>query len=135
MVGEQSQKILTLITHIGCFKVRRLYGIASAPAIFQQITTILENIQGLFVYLDDILISGKSQQEGYERLLQVLKRFSVHGVRVNQDKCMFLTVSVNYLGFTIDKKGLHLDENRLKGIQEVKKPANLSELRYFFRNG
>jgi hypothetical protein len=35
IVGEQSQKILTLNTHIGCFKVRRLlYGIASAPAIF-----------------------------------------------------------------------------------------------------
>jgi hypothetical protein len=38
VVGEQSQKILTLNTHIGYFKVRRLlYGIVSALAIFQQI--------------------------------------------------------------------------------------------------
>jgi hypothetical protein len=61
-------------------------------------TEILENIEGLFVYLDDILISGKSQQECYETLLHVLKRFSYHGERVNQDKCVFLTERVNYLG-------------------------------------
>jgi hypothetical protein len=91
----------------------------------------MENIEGLFVYLDGILISGKSEQECYDRLLQVLKRFSDYGVRVNQDKCAFRTERVNYLGHTIDKEGLYVDENRLKVIQEVKQPTDLSELRSF----
>jgi hypothetical protein len=76
---------MTLSAHIGCFKLHSLlHNITSPLAIFQQIIPkIVENIPGLFVYLDDILISDKFEQECYERLLHVLKRFSDHVVRVN----------------------------------------------------
>jgi hypothetical protein len=57
VVGKNSQKILTLITHIGCFKVNRLlYSITEHQQIM---TEIFKKIPGLVVCLADILISGQ----------------------------------------------------------------------------
>jgi hypothetical protein len=86
MIEQQSLRILILSTHTGHLKVHRLlYDTASVPSIFQRrMTNILGNISELFVSLDNILVCRKSEQEFYERLLQVLKRFLYHGIGVKQ---------------------------------------------------
>ena len=57
-VREEEQHLLTLNTHRGLYKPTRLmYGIASAPAIWQrEIENILKDIPGVTVFLDDIKI-------------------------------------------------------------------------------
>ena len=70
---EQSQELTTINTHKGLFRYHRLpFGIASAPAIFQRIMEgLLKDMSGVVVYLDDILIMGKSQTEHMENLREV----------------------------------------------------------------
>ncbi|XP_049512746.1 uncharacterized protein K02A2.6-like [Dermacentor silvarum] len=87
-VHPDSQKLLTLNTHIGLFQCLRMpYGISSAPAIFQSVMDqVLKGMKGVACYLDDVLITGASERECFERVEAVLTRFREHGVRLKQEK-------------------------------------------------
>ena len=58
----------------GLFKYNRLlFGVSSAPGIFQRVTdSILQEIPGVVVYIDDILVTGKTEAEHQESLKEVL---------------------------------------------------------------
>ncbi|XP_044760237.1 uncharacterized protein K02A2.6-like [Coccinella septempunctata] len=92
-IDEPSQELLTISTHKGLFKYNRLnYGVASAPAKFQKIMdSVLGGMEGVVVFLDDILIMGKDEQEHLERLDQVLKKLNEVGFRLSLDKCSFFS--------------------------------------------
>ncbi len=130
-LDDESQVFLTLNTPRGLFKVKRLmYGIASAPAIFQKtMDQILQGIDGVICYLDDILIRGRSEVEHDRILDQVLTRLESHGVRLKRSKCEIGLPSVTYLGFRVDKNGLHPTDEKTKAISEAPSPKDVSELR------
>lgn len=132
-VKPSSRKFLTINTQKGLFQYNRLvFGIASAPAIFQRaIETILQGIPGTLVYQDDILITGKSQASHEESLHQVLSRLQEHNLRLKINKCKFFAPSITYLGHKIDSSGISTVEEKVQGILETPKPSNVSELRSF----
>ena len=61
---------VTINTHMGLYRYTRLpFGIASAPAIFQRsMDSILQGIPSVICYLDDLLITGASDQEHLQNL-------------------------------------------------------------------
>ncbi|XP_018407395.1 PREDICTED: uncharacterized protein K02A2.6-like [Cyphomyrmex costatus] len=90
-VEETDREILTLSMHKGLFKCNRLmYGVASAPAIWQRtMENIFSGIPGVAVFLDDIRIAGKDLEQHLERLESVLKRLSEHNIRINVEKVKY----------------------------------------------
>ena len=99
------------------------FGIASAPAIFQRtMDSILQGLDGVACYIDDILVTGKSDEEHLARLEEVLERLHKHGVHVKRTKCHFLKPSVVFLGHRIDSQGIHPTEEKLKAIVEAPSP-------------
>ena len=59
------------------------FGISSAPGIFQRvIESVLQGIDGVVIYLDDILITGPTEKDHLKSLEEVLKRLDKAGVRV-----------------------------------------------------
>ena len=84
-----SRKYVTINTHKRLYQYKRLpFGIASAPAIFQQIMEkILHGIPHVVIYLDDILITETSEDEHLNIIQQVLERFKQYGVRLKREKC------------------------------------------------
>jgi len=93
--------------------------------------SILWGIPGVIVYLDDILISGSSQEENVERLQRVLSRLGEWGLRMKRNKFVFLTVYVIYLGFKIDAEGLHPVPEKIRAVEEAPTPRNVGELKSF----
>lgn len=85
-VREEDRELLTLNTHRGLFRSTRLmYGIASAPAIWQrEIENRLRNIPGVSVFLDDIRITGPNDEIHLQRLEQVLQRLGDANIRINE---------------------------------------------------
>lgn len=132
-VRPEDREILTLSTHKGLFQPNRLmYGIASAPAIWQrQIEQILIDIEGTTVFLDDIKITGPDDRVHLHRLEEVLKRLEKYNMRVNFDKCEFFAKEIFYCGYVIDERGIHKMKNKIDAIQEMKRPSNKDEIRAF----
>ena len=65
MLQEESQKLVTINTHKGLYRYTRWpFGVASAPAIFQQaMDVVLQGIPNAMCYLDDIMVTGASDQQ------------------------------------------------------------------------
>ena len=78
-LDEAARKYVTINTQKGLFQYTRLpFGVSSAPAIFQRIMdNLLQGIPQVCVYLDDILVTGKSTEEHLKNLEEVLSRLNV----------------------------------------------------------
>ena len=130
MLDDVSRNLVTINTHHGLYRYTRLpFGIASAPAIFQKtMDSILQGMEGVACFLDDILVTGSSEEEHLKNLESVLQSLMKHGVRLKREKCFFNRTSVEYLGFKVDAEGLHATEEKLKAITEAPRPCNVTEL-------
>ena len=71
-LNEESRKLTTINTHKGLFQYNRLlFGITSAPSIFQRILeTLLADVTRVCIYLDDIVVSGINEYDMYRLYLK-----------------------------------------------------------------
>ncbi|GFW10463.1 uncharacterized protein TNCV_892581 [Trichonephila clavipes] len=83
LVDEQDRHLLTINTHQGLFRYKRMnYGIALAPTVWQRaIEQVLSGIAGIHAFLDDITVTGRNDQEHFERLELVIQRLEEYGLR------------------------------------------------------
>ena len=132
-LDESSKQYLTINTHKGLYQVNRLpYGVASAPAIFQKLMDqVLQGIDGVICYLDDILITGKNTETHMNHLEEVLKRLSAHNFKAKREKCAFFQHSVSYLGHVIDSEGIHPIQEKCEAIANAAMPTTTTELKSF----
>ncbi|XP_064395566.1 uncharacterized protein K02A2.6-like [Halichondria panicea] len=130
-LDEESKPLTTINTHKGLFQYDRLpFGVSSAPSIFQRVMeNLLQGIPGVCIYIDDILITGHTEEEHLEHLTEVLTRLSKAGLTLKKAKCSFFLDSVEYLGHIISKDGLHTSESKVKAVLEAPSPKNVPELR------
>ena len=77
---------------------------------------ILQGLDGVICFIDDILITGATVEEHMETLKKVLERLRQCGVRIRRDKCFFLKTSVEYLGHRIDAEGIHPTDDKIEAI-------------------
>ena len=117
-----SQHYLTVNTHKGLYAYQRLtYGIASAPAIFQStMDQILQGMDKVRCHRDDILILI---------LDEVLTRLEKHGILAKRSKCEFMVLSVEFLGYRVDREGQHPTDEKIPPIKGALSSKNVAELR------
>ena len=132
-LDKESRKYVTINTHKGLYQYTRLpFGVASAPAIFQRLMdTILQNIPNVICYIDDILVTGKDDQDHLCNLASVFKQLQKYNIHIKKAKCEILQNSVEYLGHKIDAEGLHTTNSKLEAIVHAPEPRNIQELRSF----
>jgi hypothetical protein len=134
MAEEDIQKT-AFTSRKGQFEFLRMpFGLCSAPATFQRLMhTILknENWTQCLIYLDDILIHGRTVDEHAERLRTVLQRFREAGIKLSAEKCTFLKEEVEYLGHVINKSGIQASTSKIEKIKSWPQPTNPQDLRSF----
>jgi hypothetical protein len=70
----------------------------------------------IFCYLDDIVVCSETFEEHFELLEFVAKKLTEAGLIINLEKSKFCRSSIKYLGFIIDKDGLHIDPDKIEPI-------------------
>ena len=130
-LSPDSQKKLALSTHKGVLLQKRLpFGIKSAPGYFQEIMEQLtQNLRGVAVYFDDILVSGDNAKDHLMNLRALFKRLEEKGLRCNREKCVFAQVSIDYLDHT-SSRGI-AKASKVDAILEMPTPKNISTLKSF----
>jgi len=91
VLDEESRHLVMVNTHKELFHFNGLpFKVASVPAIFQRIIEgMLKGILGVCIYLDDILITGKTEEEHLTNLEQILKQLEAAGMCLRHNKCCF----------------------------------------------
>ena len=132
-LDEDSREYVTINTHRGLYRYTRLpFGMESAPAIFQKaMDSVLQGLQHVICYLDDILVTGTTDEEHLQNLDAVLSRLKEQGLRLKEEKCYIWQSSVDYLGNHIDAQGIHVASAKVDALQKAPAPHNVSELRSF----
>ena len=67
---------------------------------------LLQGLQHVTVYIDDILIMVQQNEQHLETLNEVWTRLETAGMQLKKEKCVFMALEVVYLGHRISKDGL-----------------------------
>lgn len=109
-----------------------MFGVSCAPELFQKVMeTIVAGLEGVIVYLDDVVVSGRTQTEHDIRLEALLTRFKEYNVMLNRDKCLFNVSSLDFLGHNLSIDGIRPMESRVSAVKQFREPVNAAELRSF----
>jgi hypothetical protein len=119
-------------TRKGQFEFMRMpFGLCSAPATFQRLMhSVLrnENWSSCLIYLDDVLIFGRTIEEHCQRLRAVLQRFREAGLKLSPEKCVFLRQEVEYLGHIVSNDGLKTADSKTEKVSNWPTPKTEEEL-------
>ena len=106
----------------GLYEFTRMpFGLCNAPATFMRVMDKAfgdKNFQSLIVYLDDILVFGRTFEETLERLQLVLDRLTEFGLKVKPEKCNLFTEQLKYLGHSISDGGISPDSEKISAVRE-----------------
>ena len=92
---------------------------------------LLQGLEHVVVYIDDILITGRTEEEHLRTLDKVLQILEKPGIHLKKEKCVFMVPSVEYLGHRISKEALQPTDDKVRAVLEAPQPTNVSELKAF----
>lgn len=132
---EADRKKTAFSVNNGKYEFTRLpFGLRNAPSIFQRtLDDILREYIGkiCFVYMDDIIIFSKDEEEHYRNLDVIFRTLRLSNMKVQLDKSEFLKSEVEFLGFIISDKGIKTNPRKVEAILNFPTPRTLKDLRSF----
>ena len=130
---EQSQNVTVFVTPMGLYNWKRLpMGLASAPGAFQHLMEMIMaglSYEVALVYLDDIIIFGRSFEEHLNRLDLVLGRLKDAGLKIKGSKFSFFREKNHFLGHIVSNQGIEVDPKKVAAVSKKKSPRTIKELR------
>ena len=108
-------------------------GLVVSPAFAQEKLQSLLDIDGVAVYVDDIIIFSKTVEEHRRILSEVLRRIGAAGYKLNHAKCEFFKEEVTWLGMKIGKNTINPCEDYVEKLRQValpqSKPKDLKDVK------
>ena len=122
-----------VITPFGLYIFPRTpFGLKNAGQDFQRLMdSILGDLPRVYCYIDDILIASESVEQHIEDLKQVFETLAANGLVIQRSKCVLGVNSLEFLGYTVDVKGISPLPDRVKAIRATTPPTTIKELQRF----
>ena len=83
------------------------------------------------VYIDDIIVFGKTLDEHVNNLDVVLERLEKYHFYIKPKKCKIGFRKINFMGFVVSQEGIEMDQSKVEAIQRITRPRNKKELQRF----
>ena len=131
-LDRESSYLTTFNTPFGRFRWKRMpFGINSAPEVWQQkMNEIVENLPGIEVIADDLLVigNGDSTEEAVKdhdaKLQRLLLKAREVGLKFNAEKLKLRKSEVRYMGHLLTAEGLKIDPEKVKALLEMPAPTD-----------
>jgi hypothetical protein len=110
------------------------FGLTNAPTYFMYLMdkVFMEYLDKfVVVFIDDILIFSKNEEEHDEHLRLVLQKLRENQLYAKLNKCDFWLKEVSFLGHIISEGGISVDPSKVKDILSWKTLQNVSDIRSF----
>ena len=110
------------------------FGLSNAPATFSRLMeTVLVGLNRscCLVYLDDVLVIGKSFSEHLLNLRKVFERFHEANLKLKPEKCCLASDEVLYLGYVVSRNGILADPIKAESVKNFPQPNDLKSLQSF----
>lgn len=129
---KDSKHLTSFSTAKGSFQFNVLpFGLNIAPNSFARMMQIA--FSGIdpataFIYLDDVIVIGKSINHHLKNLEQVFKTCREKNLKLNPFKCEFMKPEIVFLGHRCTQDGILPDESKFDAIINYPRPKNAGEV-------
>ena len=134
-MSEEDRAKTAFSTHEGLYEFKVMpFGLCNVPAAFQRLMDlVLSGIQwsSCLVYIDDIVIVGKTVQNHLDNLQLVLDRIKRAGLRLKPSKCHLFQKEILYLGHRITRDGVATDPGKIDAVRKWAVPRTVQEVQRF----
>ena len=110
------------------------FGLCNGPATFQRLMNLLlAGIQwtSCLVYLDDIIVLGRTFQNHLQHLSQVFQKLRDTNLKLKVQRCSFCQELVQCLGHIVSSKELAADPAKIQGVVDCPIPTTKCEVQQF----
>ena len=105
MAEESRQYTAFMVGSMGMYEFLHMpYRLCNAPATFQRLMQNClgkRNLTYTLIYLDNVIVYSKTEEEHLVHLRAVLERFMEHGLKLKPSKCNFFHTEISYLGHKV----------------------------------
>jgi hypothetical protein len=111
-----------------------LFGLTNASAYFMYLMNkvFMEYLDKfVMVFIDDILINSKNEEDHEDHLRLVLQKLQEHRLYAKLSKCEFWLKQVAFLGHVILKGGISVDPSKAKDVLSWNAPTSVSDIQSF----
>ena len=132
-LDKESSKLLTFNTCFSrCRYLRLPFGVSPAPEIYQRkMHEMFDDIEGVEIVMDDILVHARTDSEHDARLEQVLLRCREKNLKLNPKELRLKTKQVEYIGHVLTENGLQPDPKKVDAVINFSAPVDKQELQRF----
>jgi hypothetical protein len=112
------------------------FGLTNAPAYFMYLMNkvFMEHLDKfIVVFIDDILVYSRSEEEHEEHLRLVLQKLREHRLYAKLSKCEFWVKQVAFLGHIISKGGISVDHIKVQVVLSWNAPTSVGDIQSFLR--
>jgi ribonuclease HI len=134
-MNEQDREKTAFTTPWGTFMYDKMpFGLMNAGATFQRamdIAFVGERDKFVVIYLDDLTVFSKTDEEHLSHLKQTFEKCRRYGLSLNPKKSHFAMQEGKLLGHIVFKDGIKIDPKRVEAIQTINIPRNVKEIQAF----
>ncbi|KAL0434404.1 UNVERIFIED_CONTAM: Polyprotein P3 [Sesamum latifolium] len=128
----QDQEKTSFITEQGtfCYQVMP-FGLKNAGATYQRLVNKVFNHmigRNMEVYIDDMLVKSHSKKSHVKDLRECFEVVRRLGMKLNPSKCTFRVQGGKFLGYLISYRGIEVNHEKIKAIQEMSHPRTKKEI-------
>ena len=135
MAAESKQYTAFTLGSMGLYECESMpFGLCNGLPTFQRLmlNCLGElNLTYCLIYLDDVIIFSKTEEEHLEWMRIVFDRFCKHGLKLKPSKCEMFKTEINYLAHHMSKRGILPSKKNLEAIARCPPPDTYTKVKSF----